>query len=487
MFRLLLQPAWLSKEESIVYFNIPSIVYFNIPDGKAYKGTKVFSMHDQWNCYRASAEEEGQEGKWTRSKQQQIFSMRKCSVLQKGREAQVSMSGCSTSSDSAGGQGGRPTSFWVDGCFRRRSCKIRSGDGEEVARVTRKKAEAAASSVTLGDDVFSLVIQPGVDSTMVMAFVVVLDRICWKPYTPMICSSYDWYFQRRFQIFGKETNFGKYYFVTSLWAMQLENAMHPVPPRTSPTAAVAAATTRVHPSETDAADAAAVHQRHHGGRGAEEGGGLQLQPAVYTVWKRSSMGFQGTDGFSVYDAAGALAFRVDNYSRRRRIFAGELLLMDGHGAPLLALKPQILSMRDQWNCYRATEQLDGDKQGSCRRQQLFSMRKCSLVKSTDEAQVYMTGPGHTTTTSSAQDAQAPSFRIQGSFWRRSCKIRSGDGEEVARITRKKAGAALESVTLGEDVFSLTVMPNADCAMIMAFVVIMDRICQKPYKPLMCSS
>jgi uncharacterized protein YxjI len=51
------------------------------------------------------------------------------------------------------------------------------------------------------------------------------------------------------------------------------------------------------------------------------------------------MGFQGTDGFSVYDAAGALAFRVDNYLRCNKIFAGELLLMDGQGAPLLTLRP----------------------------------------------------------------------------------------------------------------------------------------------------
>jgi uncharacterized protein YxjI len=66
---------------------------------------------------------------------------------------------------------------------------------------------------------------------------------------------------------------------------------------------------------------------------------------VYTVWKRSSMGFHGTDGFSVYDAAGSLAFRVDNYSRRRKLFAGELLLMDGRGAPLLALRPQVRTLR----------------------------------------------------------------------------------------------------------------------------------------------
>jgi uncharacterized protein YxjI len=140
-------------------------------------------------------------------------------------------------------------------------------------------------------------------------------------------------------------------------------------------------------------------------------------------------------------------------------------------------------MRDQWNCYRAS---DGEAAGSDRRQRLFSMRKCWLVQSSgDEAEVRMcsTAPPSSSESSSSQ---VPSFRVQGSFWRRSCKIRKGggdDGEEVARITRKKAAS---SVTLGDDVFSLTVMPNADPAMIMAFVVIMDRICQKPYTPLMCS-
>ncbi|RLM58537.1 protein LURP-one-related 5-like [Panicum miliaceum] len=243
---------------------------------------------------------------------------------------------------------------------------------------------------------------------------------------------------------------------------------HPVPPRSSPSNI--ATGKRVHPSDADAL--------HHSCPAAADD---DPKPALYTVWKRSSMGFQGTDGFSVYDAAGALAFRLDNYSRRRKLFAGELLLMDGQGAPLLALRPQILSMRDQWNCYRASEEA-GDKSSS-RRQHLFSMRKCSLVKRNDEAEVHISG----CTTSSDHDSQAPSFRVQGSFWRRSCKILKGNGEEVARITRKKAGAVSETVTLGEDVFSLTIMPNVDRSMIMAFVVILDRICQKPYKLLMCSS
>ena len=59
----------------------------------------------------------------------------------------------------------------------------------------------------------------------------------------------------------------------------------------------------------------------------------------HMVWKRSSMGFHGTDGFSVYDAAGMLAFRIHNYSCRQKVFASELLPMDGQGSPLLALMP----------------------------------------------------------------------------------------------------------------------------------------------------
>ncbi|KAF8648854.1 hypothetical protein HU200_064555 [Digitaria exilis] len=244
-------------------------------------------------------------------------------------------------------------------------------------------------------------------------------------------------------------------------------------------------------------------------RRAGDDAGLGLSSAAlryYTVWKRSSMGFQGTDGFSVYDAGGALVFRVDNYSRRRKIFAGELLLMDGQGSPLLTLRPQIFSMHDQWNCYTASEQVQGKR---TRSHQVFSMRKCSVLLKDHEAEVSMSGcstasdhTGHGSSfwiegcfrrrsckirSSDAHDVHVPNFRVQGSFWRRSCKIRNSNGEVVARITTKKARSTSESVTLGEDVFNLTVMPNADCTMIMAFVVIMDRICQKPYKPLMCSA
>jgi uncharacterized protein YxjI len=65
------------------------------------------------------------------------------------------------------------------------------------------------------------------------------------------------------------------------------------------------------------------------------------QPTVFTVWQKSSMGFQGTDGFSVYDGSGQLVYRVDNYSRRQKYLTKEIVLMDGDGKALLCLRPRV--------------------------------------------------------------------------------------------------------------------------------------------------
>jgi uncharacterized protein YxjI len=57
------------------------------------------------------------------------------------------------------------------------------------------------------------------------------------------------------------------------------------------------------------------------------------------------MSFQGTDGFSIFDSKGKLAFRVDNYSRRHKFLTREILLLDGAGKALLALRPQVCIYR----------------------------------------------------------------------------------------------------------------------------------------------
>jgi hypothetical protein len=122
------------------------------------------------------------------------------------------------------------------------------------------------------------------------------------------------------------------------------------------------------------------------------------------------------------------------------------------------------------------------------------MSRCSALKSSDEAEVHMSAAGTASSSSSSlsckhPQAAAPAYRIEGSFSRRNCKIRRGsDGKEAARIARKSAGVASRPVaTLGDDVFSLVVRPGVDVATIMAIVVVMDRICHRPYTPMVCSS
>ncbi|PON64992.1 LURP1-related protein domain containing protein [Trema orientale] len=203
------------------------------------------------------------------------------------------------------------------------------------------------------------------------------------------------------------------------------------------------------------------------------------RPSVLTVWKRSSMSFQGTDGFTVFDNHGRLAFRVDNYSRKNSYVKGGLVLMDGAGKPLLTLKPQVFSIQYQWNAYRGSEEGNTSSQRSTK---VFSMRsKPLLFKNTDknaEAEVFFERANGQKVTD-----PKPDFRIEGCFWRRNCKIRNRNGEVVANIARKKVN---DRVLLGDDVFSLVVQPGFDAQLIMSFVIILDRICGKPYAPVLCS-
>ncbi|KAM3690097.1 hypothetical protein ACJW31_09G096000 [Castanea mollissima] len=228
-------------------------------------------------------------------------------------------------------------------------------------------------------------------------------------------------------------------------------------------------------------------------RSEEDTDQLQLQlvrPSVLTVWKRSSMTFQGTDGFTVFDQHGRLAFRVDNYSRKSScniIKGGRLVLMDGAGNALLTLKPQVLSMQYQWNAYRGEDKTG--KRVTSTTSKVFSMRSGSTLfhSSKDEAIVMMMGSsaGPSTNNSNTDRHQTPDFRIEGCFRRRNCKIlKSSSGEMVARIARKRVNN--RRILLGDDVFSLAVQPGFDPQLIMAFVIILDRICGKPFAPVLCS-
>lgn len=137
---------------------------------------QVLSVQDQWNAY------EGDYGCAKSPKSSRVFTMRNTGSGLFGRAnkseatAEVFMGSETTSTT---------PDFRIEGCFRRRNCKIRSSSGQLVANVARKRVN---STVMLGEDVFTLVVQPGFDLDLIMAFVIVLDRICGKLFTPLLCS-----------------------------------------------------------------------------------------------------------------------------------------------------------------------------------------------------------------------------------------------------------------------------------------------------------
>ncbi|CAM0874435.1 unnamed protein product [Alopecurus aequalis] len=190
---------------------------------------------------------------------------------------------------------------------------------------------------------------------------------------------------------------------------------------------------KVHP---DAAvptpeEAPATAHARLGGAVAEE-----EEPAkamALTVWRKSLL--FNCDGFTVFDATGGLAFRVDCYgtSGRRRRHAEAVVLMDAAGVPLITVRRRRLSLAEHWVVY------DGDGgEGDDTPRPLLSVRRChaGLLR-------------HAHTSSSSKERAiahvtplSPALRgayvVQGSYARRSIAVRDADGQAVAEVRRKES-------------------------------------------------
>ncbi|KAI4365581.1 hypothetical protein MLD38_021552 [Melastoma candidum] len=184
----------------------------------------------------------------------------------------------------------------------------------------------------------------------------------------------------------------------------------------------------------------------------------------FTVWKKSSMSFQGMDGFTVFDQKGGLVFRVDNYSRNENLSDGDgLVLMDGVGNVVLTLRPQGFSLRRRWNAYKGEYRVFTMKR---------RLRSFLTKNSKDEpVDIFLQG--------SPRSDPSPDYTVEGSFACRNCIVRrKNDGALVARIARKRVKST-PNVVLANDVFSLVIEPGFDTGLVMGYVLVLDRICRKP--------
>lgn len=192
-----------------------------------------------------------------------------------------------------------------------------------------------------------------------------------------------------------------------------------------------------------------------GGRAVVE----EQQPTVLTVWRKSLL--FNCDGFTVFDSAGGLAFRVDRYGSssgiRRR--AEDVVLMDAAGKPLLTVRRKIklsLGLGEHWVVY------DGDASASgTAAKPLLSVRR---RRASDKTLAHVTPLGP-----SSVGADAAAYVVEGSYGRRSCAVRdSRGGAPVAEVRRKES--------VGDDVFRLVVPDHRlGTALSMGVIIALDQM------------
>uniref|UniRef100_A0A0E0J628 Tubby C-terminal domain-containing protein n=1 Tax=Oryza nivara TaxID=4536 RepID=A0A0E0J628_ORYNI len=175
-------------------------------------------------------------------------------------------------------------------------------------------------------------------------------------------------------------------------------------------------------------------------------------PVVLTVWRKSLL--FNCHGFTVFDAKGNLAFRLDCYdatSSRR----ADLVLMDAAGKPLLTIRRKRISLYDSWIIY------DGDGAATATATPLLSVRRHRRVGLRASKAI-----AHVTPLSSSLPLPE-AYVVEGSYGRRSCAVRDARGDAVAEVRRKES--------VGDDVFRLVAQPRLGAPLAMAIVIAIDEM------------
>ncbi|KAG6522399.1 protein LURP-one-related 8-like [Zingiber officinale] len=184
-----------------------------------------------------------------------------------------------------------------------------------------------------------------------------------------------------------------------------------------------------------------------------DAGGRKDKSRVLTVWRKSLL--FGCRGFTVFDEEGNLVFRVDNYGSGR---AGEIVLMDAAGKPLLTIRRKKLSLGENWKVYNGEDAVDP----------LYSVKKKYASRLRAKAALARVADCRRRGGCGA----AAGYEVEGSYYRRSCTVYDERRRAVAEVRRKEAA---RGVGFGDDVYCLVVQPAADACLAMAVVVVLDQM------------
>ncbi|EES09152.1 protein LURP-one-related 8 [Sorghum bicolor] len=197
----------------------------------------------------------------------------------------------------------------------------------------------------------------------------------------------------------------------------------------------------------------------------------QERPAVLTVWRKSLL--LSCSGFTVFDASGALAFRVDCYDsarrglRRRPWRTTDVVLMDVSGTPLLTVRrrSRLTSLGlapDHWLIF------DGDAAAGCRAEHKPKPKPFLSVRRARPALLgAFNGKAPLAYVTPLQASGGEAYVVEGSYGARACAVRDARGDAVAEVRRKER--------VGDDVFRLVAGPRIGAPLAMALVIALDEM------------
>ncbi|XP_047061129.1 protein LURP-one-related 8-like [Lolium rigidum] len=169
-------------------------------------------------------------------------------------------------------------------------------------------------------------------------------------------------------------------------------------------------------------------------------------PTTLTVWRKSLL--FDCKGFTVFDAKGNLAYRVDSYASET---GDEVVLMDAAGRPAFTVRRKRFSLQgDQWLVFAGEET----------RRPVYAVRRSGRGKTM--AHVTACGGGA---------SPSASYEVEGSYARRCCVMYDAERRAVAEVRPKEV--------VGTDVFRLVVQPGVGVSLAMAVVVALEQMFARP--------
>jgi len=169
-------------------------------------------------------------------------------------------------------------------------------------------------------------------------------------------------------------------------------------------------------------------------------------PIELTVQKKA---ISLSDGdFKILDSNGNLVLTVDGKVMSIR---DKRILRDQAGNILINMRKKLLSLHETWEAYRG--------EGTSKDNLFFTAGRSSVFQLRTSLEVNLGSNSHA------------DFKVQGSFFERSCTIYQGTAV-IAQMRRKYTAS---NVLLGRDTFAVIVNPGVDYAFIVALVVILDEI------------